>query len=180
MVDRSERVRLAVVAVATGAVALAACAWLLRDGLSPTLDASSYLSATHEVAHGHPFTTRIAPSFSNFSVIEFLDRGGRLPFVDFPALYPTVAGILAVVTGAKAALVVVSVVSVLVVAVLTVTGAGGVRRNLPTLARRGVAGVGIVSLSTSRIVSRPVLAGPFFCPGAVGLLVALLAGRRDG
>ena len=141
---------------------------------------SSYLSATHEVAHGHPFTTRIAPSFSNFSVIEFLDRGGRLPFVDFPALYPTVAGILAVVTGAKAALVVVSVVSVLVVAVLTVTGAGGVRRNLPTLALRGVAGVGIVSLSTSRIVTRLVLSEPFFSAIAVGLLAALLAYRRDG
>ncbi len=180
MVDRSERVRLAAVAGVTALIALGACAWLLRDGLSPTLDASSYLSATHEFAHGHPFTTRLAPSFSNFDVIEFLDRGGRLPFVDFPVLYPTVSGILAVGTGAKAALTIVSVVSVVVVAVLTVTAAGGARRNLATLVLRAAVGVGVVSLSTYRIVTRSVLSEPFFCAVAVALLAALLAYRRDG
>ena len=43
MADRQGRVRLAVVAGVTAVVALLACWWLLRDGLSPTLDASSYL-----------------------------------------------------------------------------------------------------------------------------------------
>ena len=132
------------------------------------------------MAAGHPFTTRLAPSFSNFDVLEFLDRGGRLPFVDFPAGYPLTAGLVAVVTGAKSGLVVVTVVSVVTVAVLTVTGAAGAERNTATLVARAAAGIGIVSMSTYRIVSRSVLSEPFFCAIVVGLLAALLAYRRDG
>jgi hypothetical protein len=157
-----------------------ACAWLLRDGLAPTFDAASYLSATREVAEGHPLTTRVAPSFSNFSVVEFLDRGGRLPFVDFPAGYPLVAGPFAVVVGPEAALVVVTVAAVVAVAGLTVAGADGRHADGPTLALRAVAGVAIVSLPAYQVVTRSVLSEPLFCAVVVGLLAALLHHRRTG
>ena len=132
------------------------------------------------MAGGHPFTTRVAPSFSNFSVVEFLDRGGRLPFVDFPVGYPLVAGLFAVVAWPEAALVVVSVAAVIAVAGLTVAGADGRHAAGPTLALRAVAGVAIVSLPAYRIVTRSVLSEPLFCAVTVGLLAALLHHRRTG
>jgi hypothetical protein len=165
-----------IAALAAGAVLL----WAVGDGLSPTLDASSYLSATREVSRWHPFTTRLAPSFSNFDVIEFLDRSGRLPFVDFPVGYPLLAGLLALVVGAKAALVVVCLASVIGVVVLVVLGARGPEMGWPTLAARLAIGTGIVGLSTYRVLTRSVLSEPLFCVIVVGLLAALLRYRRTG
>lgn len=165
-----------VAALAAGAVLLSA----MRDGLSPTLDASSYLSATREVSRWHPFTTRLAPSFSNFDVIEFLDRGGRLPFVDFPVGYPLLAGVLAFIVGAKAALVLVCAGSVIGVVVLVVLGARGAEMNWATLGARLAVGTGIVGLPTYRVLTRSVLSEPLFCVIVVGLLAALLRYRRTG
>jgi hypothetical protein len=171
-------------AVAAGfAAALAAgfvLLWAMRDGLSPTLDASSYLSGTREVSGWHPLTTRLAPSFSNFDVIEFLDRGGRLPFVDFPVGYPLLAGVLALFVGAKSALVLVCAGSVIGVVVLVVLGARGADLNGATLGARLAVGTGIVGLSTYRVLTRSVLSEPLFCVIVVGLLAALLRYRRTG
>lgn len=157
-----------------------AALWAWRDGVSPTLDASSYLSATHEVSRGHPFTTRVAPTFSNFSVIEFLDRGGRLPFVDFPVGYPLLAGLVAVVVGAKSAMVAVCAASVIGVVVLAVLGARGAEQTWATLATRAAVGTGVVAMSTYQVVTRSVLSEPLFCLIGVALLAALLRFRRTG
>ncbi|NDH47869.1 MAG: hypothetical protein EBX99_08515, partial [Acidimicrobiia bacterium] len=53
-----------------------------RHGIVHLLDTVSYWSGAQAVADGHPFTSRLAPSFSNFDAVEFVQRGGRIPFVD--------------------------------------------------------------------------------------------------
>ena len=55
-----------------------------RYGIVHLLDTVTYWSGTEATSNGRLFTTNLAPSFSNFSAIEFLERSGRLPFVDFP------------------------------------------------------------------------------------------------
>ncbi|MEZ5215503.1 MAG: hypothetical protein R2715_02660 [Ilumatobacteraceae bacterium] len=93
----------------------------LRHGVLQILDTGSYVSGVQAIRDGHPYTSTIAPSFSNFDVIEFLDRGGRLPFVDFPVGYITLAGPFSFVLGARRALAFVTVLA-------TAAGRGGRRR----------------------------------------------------
>jgi hypothetical protein len=69
-------------AIAGGAAALAAVVIGIiqfRQGIVHLLDTVSYWSGAQAVADGHPFTSRLAPSFSNFDAIEFVQRGGRIP-----------------------------------------------------------------------------------------------------
>src|SRR6187455_1567574 len=94
--------RLAAGVAAVAAVVVAVVQ--LRHGVLQLLDTGSYVSGARALRAGHPFTTTLAPSFSNFSLLDVLDRGGRLPFVDFPIGYPLVAGPVALVTGAKGSL----------------------------------------------------------------------------
>ena len=46
----------------------------LRGGIVHLLDTVTYWSGADQVAHGHLFSTRLAPSFSNFDAIDFLGR----------------------------------------------------------------------------------------------------------
>ena len=65
-----------------------------RHGIVHLLDTVTYWSGAEAVRNGHLFGSNLAPSFSNFTAIEFLDRGGQLPFVDFPIGYPLAAAFL--------------------------------------------------------------------------------------
>ena len=105
-------------AVLAGVVALIQ----LRQGVLQILDTGSYLSGAAAFRSGHPLTSTLAPSFSNFDVIQFLERGGRLPFVDFPIGYATVSGILGLVVGARRALALVVIVATAALAALIVIG----------------------------------------------------------
>jgi hypothetical protein len=164
--------------VAVGLAALVVAVVQLRTGVIPMLDTATYWSGTRAVADGHPFTTTLAPSFTNFSAAEFLERGGRLPFVDFPVGYPTLAGVLAVALGAEWAMGVVTAVAVVAIGVLTVLGTGP---TTPAAAGwRAVVAVGLVALPTSRLVTQAALSEPLFIATALGLLAALLRYRRTG
>ncbi|MEY2995564.1 MAG: hypothetical protein RLZZ39_389, partial [Actinomycetota bacterium] len=94
----------------------------LRDGIVPLLDTVTYWSGAEAVAAGRLFTTDLAPSFSNFDALQFLERGGRLPFVDFPVGYPLLAGALGTVIGVRLAMHLLVVVAVAAVASLVVLG----------------------------------------------------------
>ncbi len=62
--------RLAAGAAAVAAVALAVVQ--VRHGVLQLLDTGSYVSGAKALRAGHPFTTTLAPSFSNFSVLDVL------------------------------------------------------------------------------------------------------------
>jgi hypothetical protein len=170
---------------AIGAVAIASVQ--LRDGIVPLLDTVTYWSGAEAVASGRPFTTNLAPSFTNFDATEFLDRGGRLPFVDFPVGYPLVAGSLGAIIGVRAAMQTLVVTALAVVAALIVIG-GRVARHDDHVDRwtdrlrltwLGVFGVAVVALPTTRLVTQGVLSETLFCASAIALVIAL-ARYRDG
>lgn len=165
-------------AVAAGLAALAIALVQLRTGVIPMLDTATYWSGTRAFADGHPFTTTLAPSFTNFSAAEFLERGGRLPFVDFPVGYPTLAGVLALAVGAEAAMASLTALAIVVIAVLVVLGTRPA--NTTTAAWRAVIAVGLVALPTSRLVTQAALSEPLFVATALALLAALLRYRRTG
>lgn len=161
----------------------------LRDGIVPLLDTVTYWSGAEAVASGRPFTTNLAPSFSNFDVVEFLSRDGRLPFVDFPVGYPVAAGLLGAMIGVRGAMQLLVVASLMAVAALVVVGG---RRSAPSseptpdrpleVAHHlwlAVVGVAVVSLPTTRLVTQGVLSETLFCASAIGLVIAL-ARYRDG
>jgi hypothetical protein len=100
-----------------------------RHGIVHLLDTVTYWSGAEATSNGHPFTTNLAPSFSNFSAIEFLERSGRLPFVDFPVGYPLVAGILGVVIGTRHAMELFCIVALIAIAMAFISGAFIARRN---------------------------------------------------
>ena len=170
---------------AIGAVAIAAVQ--LRDGIVPLLDTVTYWSGAEAVASGRPFTTNLAPSFTNFDATEFLDRGGRLPFVDFPVGYPLVAGALGAIIGVRAAMQTLVVTALAVVAALIVIGGRTTRHDdhvdrgteRARLAWLGAFGVAVVALPTTRLVTQGVLSETLFCASAIALVLAL-ARYRDG
>lgn len=164
--------------VGAGLVALAVALVQLRTGVIPMLDTATYWSGTRALADGHPFTTTLAPSFTNFSAAEFLERGGRLPFVDFPVGYPTLAGMVAVVLGAERAMGVVTVAAVVAIAVLVVCGTRPA--TAVAAAWRAAVAVGLVALPTTRLVTQAALSEPLFVAAALALLAALLRYRRMG
>ena len=170
----------AVLAAAVGAAVVAVVQ--LRHGIVHLLDTVTYWSGAEAVASGRPFTTHLAPSFSNFDALEFLDRGGRLPFVDFPIGYPLLAGSLGAVIGVRAAMHFLVVVAIAAVASLVVVGdrRPGVDRvrksRLVWLAGFGVA---LTAWPTMRLVTQGALSESLFCASALGLVIAL-ARYRDG
>lgn len=167
-----------VVAACTAVVAGVVAAVQLRTGIIPMLDTVTYWSGATATSDGHPFTTNLAPSFSNFSAVEFLERGGRLPFVDFPLGYPTVAGLLGVVIGVTTAMSVLTVVSAVVLAGLVVLGPRAVRTP-GALAVRSLVALGLVTLSAYRLTTQATLSEPIFCALVVGYVVALSRHRDD-
>jgi hypothetical protein len=169
----------AAAAAAAAAVAAGVAALQLRGGIVPMLDTVTYWSGAKATASGRPLTTTVAASFSHFSPIEFLERGGRLPFVDFPVGYSTAAGVLAVVLGASGAMVALTVVAAAALAAIVVVGPRAPAD--PWLAvTRGVVAVGIVGLPVFRLVTQAALSEPLFCVAALGLVAAVLRYRRSG
>ncbi len=168
------------VVAALGAVVVGAVQ--LRSGIVHLLDTVTYWSGAQAVADGHPFTTHLAPSFSNFDAVEFLERGGRLPFVDFPIGFPLLAGIPGAIFGVRRAMGVVVVLSLAVVALCVVLGDRPAIAAKRTDARRVLAvvfAVALVALPTSRLVTQGTLSEPVFT-AAVFALVLALANYREG
>jgi hypothetical protein len=168
------RVVAACTAIAAGAVA----AVQLRTGVIPMLDTVTYWSGAAATADGHPFTTNLAPSFSNFTAVEFLERGGRLPFVDFPLGYPTAAGVVGVAIGVTTAMGMFAVLSAVVLGGLVVLGPRTVQSPVALAVRAAVA-LGLVTLSAYRLTTQATLSEPIFCALAVGYVVALSRHRDD-
>lgn len=150
----------------------------LRTGVIPMLDTATYWSGARATADGHPFTTTLAPSFTNFTAAEFLQRDGRLPFVDFPVGYPTLAGVLAIVAGAERAMGIVTALAMAATAGLTVVGTRATNRT--TAAWRAVLAFGIVALPVSRLVTQAALSEPLFVAVVLGLVATLLHYRDTG
>ena len=158
----------------------------LRDGIVHLLDTVTYWSGAEAVASGRPLTTSLAPSFSNFDAVEFVERDGRLPFVDFPVGYPIVAGAIGAVIGVRAAMQIMVVAALATVAALVVFGdstSSTNRSRRPDVVRLGwltFLGVGIVALPTTRLVTQGVLSETLFCASAIALVIALARYRGGG
>lgn len=167
-----------VVALATAAAAAAIAAVQLRGGIVPMLDTVSYWSGAVATSQGHPFTTTLAPSFSNFSALDVLERGGRLPFVDFPVAYPTVAGVLGSVIGVTWAMGLMMVTAAAVLGWSVVVGRAPAKRS-SALAVRSIGVIGIVLLSAYRLTTQATLSEPIFCALAVAFVVALSRYRDE-
>jgi len=129
----------------------------LRSGIVHLLDTVTYWSGARAVADGHPFTTNLAPSFSNFDAIEFLERGGRLPFVDFPIGFPLLAGIPGALIGVRWAM-------------------GLVGRRILTI----FFAVALIALPTTRLVTQGTLSEPVFTAAVFALVIALADYREGG
>lgn len=177
------RVRSAVDTIAGSLAALGALVIAvvqLRDGVVPILDTVTYWSGTDDLTRGHVFSTTLAPAFSNFDAIEFLARGGRLPFVDFPIGYPLVAGVIALAIGSSAALAVLTVIALVALVVLVVRGGSITGRQPLRAATLVVVAIGIVTLPTTRLVTHGALSEPLFAAAVVGLALALASYRTNG
>lgn len=145
--------------------------WMVWDGPTQFLDAGAYASAIDSLAHGHGLTTTLAPSFSAFSATDFLRRGGRIPFVDFPVGYPVVGAAIAVATGAKRAMQVVSVVAGAAAVFVVAIGPRRSRRDLVGALVKAVTGVALVFLPIARAVAAGGLSEPLF------ILLVVLVGK---
>ena len=161
----------------------------LRNGIVHLLDTVTYWSGAEAVASGRPFTTTLAPSFSNFDALEFLERGGRLPFVDFPIGYPLVAGVFGALVGVRSAMQIMVVVALAIVAALVVIGDRAPRTSPSSRESRPVdvirlvwlaaLGAALVALPTTRLVTQGVLSETLFCASVIALVISL-ARYRDG
>lgn len=157
----------------------------LRHGIVHLLDTVTYWSGAEATRSGHMFTTNLAPSFSNFSAIEFLERSGRLPFVDFPVGYPLLAGTLGRLTGTRPAMEILSIAALVAVSTAFIFGS---RRHLdhqrdervvrPLLL--GLVGVLVTMLPATRLVTQGALSEPLFCAVVIWLVIALSRYRHDG
>jgi hypothetical protein len=169
-----------IVAGAVAALAGAFAAVQLRHGVVPMLDTASYWSGIEATSQGHPFTTTLAPSFSNFDVLQVLQRNGRLPFVDFPVGYPLLAGLVALIAGARGAMVLTIVTAVGLMVFVAVAGP----RTRPVAARalavRAVIALGVVALPVFRLTTQGALSEPLFCAAAVCLICALIEYHDGG
>jgi hypothetical protein len=165
-------------AVPAAVVVLAAlvCAGFAGRGPVQFLDAASYAAVTDSLAHGHWFTTPMVPSFSQFSAADFLQRGARIPFVDFPAGYPLLSGLVALFVGARAALMVVGIGASALMAGVMVAQVRG------SLWRRGamaVFAIGLLLLPMYQAVLRAGLSEPLFCALLVGAAAVMLSDRPE-
>ena len=168
------------VAAATALLAGAFASVQLRHGVVPMLDTASYWSGVEATAAGHPFTTTLAPSFSNFDVLRMLRSDGRLPFVDFPVGYPLIAGLLAVLTGGRVAM---ALTIVAAVGLLTFVAVAGPRTRpvaATVLGLRSLLALGVVALPVFRLTTQGALSEPLFCAVAVCLVCALVEYHDGG
>lgn len=163
----------------------------LRHGIVPLLDTVTYWSGAESVATGRLFGTTLAPSFSNYDAVEFLDRGGRLPFVDFPVAYPLIAGILGFLIGTRAALHILTVIAVAAIAAAIVIGhrVGRPSSQDPSESQSSsnvrtglvVAFACLISLQPAmRLVTQGTLSEPLFIAVTVLLVIALARYRAGG
>lgn len=152
----------------------------LRHGIVHLLDTVTYWSGAEATKNGHPFTTNLAPSFSNFSAIEFLERSGRLPFVDFPVGYPLVAGTLGIAIGTRHAMQLLCIVALIAIAVAFIAGHQTRRTSKTGLALLAFTGVLITMSPAMRLVTQGALSEPLFCAIALWLVIALAKFRGDG
>lgn len=174
------------VVLLTAVVATASCIALAWRGPSMFWDSSSYAAAADSFAHGHGITTRMVPTFSNYSPTQFLERGARVPFTDFPAGFTIITGLIAVVTGARRALMVVAFVSTGVLVAAIVAGVAAARRrprDWTTSDRWRVAAIvcfalGVVAFPSYQWMLRAGLSEPAFCACVLGVAVLLVAGGR--
>lgn len=159
----------------------------LRHGIIPLLDTVTYWSGAESILSGRPLQTSLAPSFSNFDAAEFLERDGRIPFVDFPIAYPLLAGVLGLVIGTRAAMHLLAVMAIGGIAATTVAGAlVGMSQRTRALRDR-VAKIAVISLfaclvpflPAMRLVTQGTLSEPLFI-AAILLLVVTLGKYRSG
>ena len=178
----------------------------LRHGIVPLLDTVTYWSGAESVARGDIFSTTLAPSFSNFSALDFLERNGSLPFVDFPVGYPFLAGILGALIGVRAAMQVLVLVALMAIAIgvatgcrppttsspstsspsgSSSTGSSPTGRDpagpgaLPTIALGGI-GVLLIMTPPVRLVTQGALSESLFCAAVLWLVISLARYRRGG
>lgn len=169
------RLVLAMIVTAIGSAFVAGVQ--LRTGVVPMLDTVTYWSGIRATADGHPFTTTLAPSFSNFDVVEVLERAGRLPFVDFPLGYPIVGGLIAVVIGAEPAMIALAIAASLVIGIMVVIGPNSVSDPWALVARV-IAGITILLLPAQRLVTQAALSEPLFTAAALSLAVVMFRYRQ--
>lgn len=172
------RSRVVLAAIVTVIAAALVASVQLRTGVIPMLDTVTYWSGIRATADGHPFTTTLAPSFTNFDVVDVLERAGRLPFVDFPLGYPIVGGLIAVVIGAEPAMIALAIVASMVIAAMVVIGPKSVSDPW-ALAARVVAGIALLLLPAQRLVTQAALSEPLFTAVALSLAVVLFRYRQD-
>jgi hypothetical protein len=151
-----------------------------RHGIVHLLDTVTYWSGAEAASNGNPFTTQLAPSFSNFSAIEFLERSGRLPFVDFPVGYPLVAGIIGVVIGTRHAMELFCIVALIAIAIAFITGAKKSTESKLAPFLLGATGILITMSPAMRLVTQGALSEPLFCAVALWLVIALAKFRSGG
>lgn len=186
--SRRETPRVALmVGLCAAAVGAVTAAVQLRHGIIPLLDTVTYWSGAESVASGHPWRTTLAPSFSNFDAVEFLDRGGSIPFVDFPIAYPLIAGSAGVVIGTRAAMHLLAVIAIALTAWAIVSGASSCRTSQsPGWSRSparslllGAFACLVPILPAMRLVTQGTLSEPLFIASTL-LLVGALARYRNG
>ena len=158
------------VALTATAVTGVLATWMVWDGPTQFLDAGSYASAIDSLANGRGLTTQLGASFSAFSATDFLRRDGRIPFVDFPGGYPVVATAVAVATGAKRAMQIVSVVAAAAAVFIITIGPQRSRHGVLGALTRAITAVGLVFLPISRSITVGGLSEPLFI-----VLVLLIA-----
>lgn len=166
----------------------------LRRGIVPLLDTVTYWSGAESVATGNPFRTTLAPSFSNFDAVTFLERSGSIPFVDFPVAYPLVSGIVGMAIGTRAAMHVLCVIAIAAIAVSIVLGGDSSRQPStestdPTVATssmyRRSAALGLLALLVPlvpavRLVTQGTLSEPLFIATTMFFVVSLARYRNGG
>lgn len=167
-------------AASVGVLAAFVCWFLARRGPEQFLDAGSYAAGVEGLHHWRPGTSRLAPSFSHFTSVDFLRRGGRIPFSDFPLGFPLVAWPFAYVFGDQGALLAVCVLAAGATVALLVWSARP-DRSRDGIARGAVMAVfalGVVLLPMYRKVLGAGLSEPLFILLVLLCVALLLAADR--
>lgn len=168
-------------AVAAGLATTVLGVVLAWHGPAQFFDAASYVAGADSFAHGHGLTTTLVPSFSQFSSADFVGRGGRVPFTDFPAGFTVLTGAVAWFTSARRALILVAIAGTAVMSAAMVhavvrrraMGGGSTRWHL---AAAGVFALGVPLMPIYQYVLRGGLSEPVFCAVLVSLAAVLVVG----
>lgn len=168
-----------VVAAVVGLTGTLFGALQLRHGVIPALDTASYWSGVNAFRAGHPLTTTLAASFSDFDVLQVLRHGGRLPFVDFPIGYPLLAGVLGVAIGARTAMITVTVLATGGMVFVGVFGPRSRPVSSSALVLRSLLMLGIVALPVFRLTTQATLSEPLFCFAALWFVASLVEYRDE-